>query len=151
MVKSLVDILAEIDERQPVRRFQAGGMGGPDEEQGSMAGDMTPSDPGQDDTLGEEDEGPGPDITQEQSEPSEELREAINDLYAQEDLREYLKKDILDIYKKSPLPLRHQGKIVDKETQKANARLGKLEAEKEKDDGIYWVASFLESLGFILS
>ena len=59
MVKPLKDILAEIEERQPVRRFQAGGMGGPDEEQGSMAGDIGDSfsDPGQDDTLGEEDEG----------------------------------------------------------------------------------------------
>ena len=57
MVKPLKDILAEIEERQPIQRFYNGGMGGPDEEQGSMAGDMTPSDPGQDDTLGEEDEG----------------------------------------------------------------------------------------------
>ena len=88
MVKPLADILAEIEERQSVRRFWAGGMGGSDEEQGSMAGDETPSDPGQDDTLGEEDEGPGPDITEEQSEPSDKLIQAINDLYAAEDPRE---------------------------------------------------------------
>lgn len=78
MVKSLVDILAEIEEKQPVRRFQAGGMGG----------DETPADPGQDDTLGEEDEGPGPDITEEQSEPSDKLIQAISELYAAEDPRE---------------------------------------------------------------
>jgi hypothetical protein len=102
MVKSLVDILAEIEERQPVRRFQAGGMGGPDEEQGSMAGDMTPDDPGQDDTVGEEDQGSGPDITQEQSEPSDKLLQAINELYAAEDPRE---KDPLTLDDKDSLNL----------------------------------------------
>ena len=47
MVKPLKDILAEIEERQPIQRFYNGGN----------PHDDTPSDPGQDDTLGAEDEG----------------------------------------------------------------------------------------------
>ena len=86
MVKPLADILAEIEERQSVRRFYMGGS--PDEAQDEQYGGDSFSDPGQDDTLGEEDEGPGPDITEEQAAPSDALIQAINELYAAEDPRE---------------------------------------------------------------
>ena len=55
MVKSLADILSEIEKRESVRTFSMGGS--PDEAQDSQYGGDTPSDPGQDDTVGEEDEG----------------------------------------------------------------------------------------------
>ena len=146
MVKPLKDILAEIEERQPVRRFQAGGMGGPDEEQGSMAGDETPSDPGQDDTLGEEDEGPGPDISEEQSEPSDALIQAINDLYSLED--PVTREDTL-----SSLPPDPRNNIVSggmgTDVLKGQAgdkdRLGK-DKEDGFFDGVNPLASLIESL-----
>ena len=46
MVKPLADILSEIEERNSILGFRPGGDV-----------DDTPTDPGQDDTLGEEDEG----------------------------------------------------------------------------------------------
>ena len=55
MVKSLADILSEIEKRESVRTFSMGGS--PDEAQDSQYGGDTPSDPGQDDTLDESDQG----------------------------------------------------------------------------------------------
>ena len=135
MVKPLADILAEIEERQSVRRFQAGGMGG----------DETPSDPGQDDTLGEEDEGPGPDISEEQSEPSATLIQAINDLYSLED--PVTREDTL-----SSLPPDSRNNIITGE-ESSEVLVGSrgddtLGGDKEDGflDGVNPLASLIESL-----
>jgi hypothetical protein len=59
MVKALADILSEIEERELIRSFSMGGS--PDEAQDAQYGgdtfSDTPSDPGQDDTLDESDQG----------------------------------------------------------------------------------------------
>ena len=148
MVKPLADILSEIEERQPVRRFQAGGMGGPDEDPGTEEGSEIGDSPTSEGATEEGEE--GVDYSDQGETVDINWDEFVGlppqypgDVYADTDPREKdpMKSIIKNIdYDK----LQQDAKIVSLEEQK-------LAEEEGKDDGTSWIASFIESLISILS